>query len=275
MRTEPLRKPISEMSHVLTHDGRTRYNSLDSNAVDLEMCNRLLHSDRVQQLTDPCQLYVNAPYRVGDATQPFIGQQTIHYPNNYYNNDYDRQNSNLCSSRSSIYSSSNGTPGIMPPTYHESEINGIHIGSTYDKYTTMINCDQSFHDIPYSQIIYPYNQAVSRSPPLAHYQQQYSFPLMSNHQNVPQYGKTVNRFHKKKINQCKICGKVLTRPSSLHSHMFVHTGDRPYECKWLNCGKTFNVKSNMNRHYKLHLRRHIVDGRLKIKEDGKKLFEVG
>ncbi|CCF55622.1 hypothetical protein KAFR_0A01840 [Kazachstania africana CBS 2517] len=59
----------------------------------------------------------------------------------------------------------------------------------------------------------------------------------------------------KKKNQCPICGKTVTRSSSLLPHMFVHTGDRPYLCKWPKCGKAFNVKSNMNRHYKLHLKK--------------------
>ena len=72
--------------------------------------------------------------------------------------------------------------------------------------------------------------------------------------------------HRKKINQCHICGKILTRASSLHSHMFVHTGDRPYMCSWPNCKKRFNVKSNMNRHYKLHLKR-VEKEKLELKRE--------
>lgn len=58
-----------------------------------------------------------------------------------------------------------------------------------------------------------------------------------------------------KLNQCKVCGKVVTRTSSLQAHMLIHTKAQPFECKWPGCGKRFNVKSNMNRHYRLHVSR--------------------
>ncbi|CCH61448.1 hypothetical protein TBLA_0E03930 [Henningerozyma blattae CBS 6284] len=52
--------------------------------------------------------------------------------------------------------------------------------------------------------------------------------------------------------QCPVCGKVCSRPSTLKTHYLIHTGDTPYKCKWLNCTKSFNVKSNMLRHLKNH-----------------------
>lgn len=58
---------------------------------------------------------------------------------------------------------------------------------------------------------------------------------------------------RKRKKQCKLCGKVVTRTSSLQTHMLIHTGVRPFSCTWPGCKKTFNVKSNMNRHLKLHL----------------------
>lgn len=62
---------------------------------------------------------------------------------------------------------------------------------------------------------------------------------------------TVKR-EKIKKNQCHICGRICSRPSTLQTHLTIHTGDKPYICKWANCNKCFNVKSNMLRHFKRH-----------------------
>ena len=57
-----------------------------------------------------------------------------------------------------------------------------------------------------------------------------------------------------KKNQCPVCLKVFKRPSSLQIHFYIHTGVKLYKCEWEGCGRLFNVKSNMARHYKLHLK---------------------
>lgn len=53
---------------------------------------------------------------------------------------------------------------------------------------------------------------------------------------------------------CKVCGKRLKRPSSLSTHMNIHTGNKPFLCPLKNCSKTFNARSNMLRHYKIHFK---------------------
>ena len=53
---------------------------------------------------------------------------------------------------------------------------------------------------------------------------------------------------------CKVCNKKFKRPSSLNTHMNIHTGHKPYSCFVESCNKSFNAKSNMLRHYKLHFR---------------------
>ncbi|SCU97629.1 LAMI_0F10748g1_1 [Lachancea mirantina] len=55
-------------------------------------------------------------------------------------------------------------------------------------------------------------------------------------------------------NQCHTCLKTFSRISSLRAHLLVHSGDRPFVCPWPDCDKSFNVKSNMIRHYKIHTR---------------------
>lgn len=53
---------------------------------------------------------------------------------------------------------------------------------------------------------------------------------------------------------CTICQKSFTRPSSLNTHYFSHSGEQPFMCSYPGCLKTFSVLSNMRRHYKIHER---------------------
>lgn len=54
--------------------------------------------------------------------------------------------------------------------------------------------------------------------------------------------------------KCDYCGKRFDRPSSLQVHIRTHTGAQPYTCEWPGCARTFNVKSNMLRHWRSHER---------------------
>ncbi|KAI9669394.1 MAG: hypothetical protein M1831_000430 [Alyxoria varia] len=55
-----------------------------------------------------------------------------------------------------------------------------------------------------------------------------------------------------KKHKCKICDKRFTRPSSLQTHMYSHTGEKPFACDHHNCGRHFSVVSNLRRHKKVH-----------------------
>lgn len=55
-----------------------------------------------------------------------------------------------------------------------------------------------------------------------------------------------------KKHKCKICDKRFTRPSSLQTHMYSHTGEKPYACEADGCGRHFSVVSNLRRHHKVH-----------------------
>lgn len=55
-----------------------------------------------------------------------------------------------------------------------------------------------------------------------------------------------------KKHKCKICDKRFTRPSSLQTHMYSHTGEKPFSCDHEGCGRHFSVVSNLRRHKKCH-----------------------
>ncbi|KAK7443769.1 hypothetical protein VKT23_015553 [Stygiomarasmius scandens] len=55
-----------------------------------------------------------------------------------------------------------------------------------------------------------------------------------------------------KRHTCTRCNKRFNRPSSLRIHMNTHTGATPFRCPYPNCGREFNVNSNMRRHYRNH-----------------------
>nr|CAG8433405.1 1461_t:CDS:2 [Entrophospora candida] len=52
--------------------------------------------------------------------------------------------------------------------------------------------------------------------------------------------------------KCEICQKRFTRPSSLQTHMYSHTGEKPFKCPVEECGRHFSVVSNLRRHQKIH-----------------------
>lgn len=55
-----------------------------------------------------------------------------------------------------------------------------------------------------------------------------------------------------KKHKCKICDKRFSRPSSLQTHMYSHTGETPFACDVEGCGRHFSVISNLRRHKKMH-----------------------
>lgn len=75
-----------------------------------------------------------------------------------------------------------------------------------------------------------------------------------------------------KKHKCKVCEKRFTRPSSLQTHMYSHTGEKrkylspnlqsrtssspsfslAFACEVEGCGRHFSVVSNLRRHRKVH-----------------------
>merc|ERR1712029_1025099 len=63
---------------------------------------------------------------------------------------------------------------------------------------------------------------------------------------------------------CDICEKVFDKPSRLKTHMFFHTGERPFRCDFIGCSLTFPTQSKLARHKRTHTKEkkiicHICD----------------
>lgn len=61
---------------------------------------------------------------------------------------------------------------------------------------------------------------------------------------------TTEKNSKTRAHRCLICHKVFKRPLSYRIHYTIHSGEKQFRCS--KCGKSFNVKSNLTRHEKLH-----------------------
>jgi uncharacterized Zn-finger protein len=63
-----------------------------------------------------------------------------------------------------------------------------------------------------------------------------------------------SRASKKRLYVCKQCSKSFNRKEHLQRHERIHTGAKPFSCKFPGCGKSFSRCDNRDTHYQTHLK---------------------
>lgn len=76
-----------------------------------------------------------------------------------------------------------------------------------------------------------------------------------------------NVHEKEKRFSCKDCGKEFNNSSNFNCHVRIHTGERPFACKFASCNAKFNQSSALVRHSKQHLVNPVVEERVKVKKE--------
>ncbi|KAG7248213.1 hypothetical protein CRUP_006511, partial [Coryphaenoides rupestris] len=72
--------------------------------------------------------------------------------------------------------------------------------------------------------------------------------------NCKESGGRGSNMGKKKQHICHIagCEKVYGKTSHLRAHLRWHSGERPFVCSWVFCGKRFTRSDELQRHRRTH-----------------------
>jgi uncharacterized Zn-finger protein len=131
------------------------------------------------------------------------------------------------------------------PSGHSSH-SSISSASTYPTYYNSSVSDASVGDYSSANEDMPSSRTLPRPHGLTNAGMPPAPQSMMN-----QFSSKVSSSSQKK-HKCKICDKRFTRPSSLQTHMYSHTGEKPFACDVDGCGRHFSVVSNLRRHRKVH-----------------------
>jgi len=133
------------------------------------------------------------------------------------------------------------------PATHSAH-SSISSGSAYPQYYTGSSAESSITD--YSSASESLEPMTSRTLPRPSGLVNSSIPPAPQSMMGSFSSKVSSNTQKK--HKCRVCDKRFTRPSSLQTHMYSHTGEKPFACEVQGCGRNFSVVSNLRRHRKVH-----------------------
>lgn len=195
-------------------------------------------SRRLSQSTTIPMTSTTSTFDALDGARGMVAMSQDMTPRNIYGPRIDRSSPDSCG---------------FPATH--SAHSSISSGSAYPQYYTGSSAESSITD--YSSASESMEPIQSRTLPRP------SGLLNANMPPAPQ--SMMSSFNSKvssntqKKHKCKVCDKRFTRPSSLQTHMYSHTGEKPFACEIQGCGRNFSVVSNLRRHRKVHKGDHLSD----------------
>ena len=72
----------------------------------------------------------------------------------------------------------------------------------------------------------------------------------ANHSNLNRH--IVSAHEPLRVYQCEFCSRVLSSSQNLREHLYIHTGEMPYQCREEGCGLFFRQASQLSAHRRIH-----------------------
>ncbi|KAH8697995.1 hypothetical protein BGW36DRAFT_320562 [Talaromyces proteolyticus] len=140
---------------------------------------------------------------------------------------------------------------LSPPTKSQHKCSQPSIFSLLKDTDSIQITKQAYHNSTKQS----YSASISNAPSIQKSQSQVTLPAIAASLLIPpsergSVSQELRMSPPTPINRyvCRTCRKAFSRPSGLRIHSYSHTGEKPFRCTHVGCGKAFNVRSNMKRH---------------------------